>query len=297
MAKYDQTIEQRFTVVSRSGDERVCKCPWHDDGGKPNLYVNAVSGLYYCHVCGEKGSLARKNGESDARCITVSLEAMQDRLRQPQVAPERPAKPEGWLERFDFPHDHWKAVRGYSDATIRLFRLGYDPVDDLLTIPVRTHLGAVMGVITRRLDGGMPKYMNPTGFKKAKDLFGSWLIHEGRHVILKRTPGMVALVEGPLDAVSCWDANVPALAMHGAHISEDQKALLLKLGVRQVAVMTDNDEAGDEAVHVVKRMLKGTPIMVLVSQYAEGWGKDPGELEPHQRRAMFLDAVPYHRAF
>lgn len=45
---WDPFIATRFEVLGTSGDERVCRCPLHDDRGKPNLYVNATKGLYLC---------------------------------------------------------------------------------------------------------------------------------------------------------------------------------------------------------------------------------------------------------
>lgn len=288
MSRYDSLISTTFQVMGRSGDERICKCPWHNDGGKPNLYVNASSGLYYCHACGAKGSIAK--GVDREVLVEADLRSMRDRLSNMGAASEKgmQVRPESWLDQFDIPHEHWTDVRRFSEATIARFRLGYDPGADCLTIPIRTSRGEVLGVIRRRLDGEKPKYKHPTGFKKSKDLFGSWLIRKRRY-------DKVAVVEGPLDAVACWDARIPAVALHGAHMADGQAAILRSLGVHTVVTMTDNDRAGDDAVHTIKDALP--MVRVLCSWYRQGWGKDPGELTIAQRRLMFNTAVPYHRAF
>jgi DNA primase len=131
--------------------------------------------------------------------------------------------------------------------------------------------------------------MHPKGFKSGQDLYGSWLVRQ-RHF------GRAALVEGPLDAIACWDASVPALALHGSRCTDDQAKILRSLGVHTVVVMTDNDRPGDEVVHQIKQTLPG--ITVLVGWYRPGWNaKDPGELTPHRRREMFAHPLPYHKAF
>lgn len=286
MARFDALIQRTFDVHGSSGDERICKCPWHDDGAKPNLYVNADTGLYFCHACGAKGHVGKMTGE-EARCI--SLDDLRKKLNVVADDGVVQTHPESWLTQFDFDHDYWTQVRGFDQATIDLFRLGYDPASDRVTIPIRDSRGNVLGVIYRRLDDERPKYLHPRGFQRKRDLYGAWLVRKRRYA-------RVAVVEGPLDAVACWDAKVPAVALHGCVMTSEQASLLRGLGVTTVVAFTDNDTAGEEAIHGIKERLKG--LQVLVALYGDLWhAKDPGELHPRQRRHAFLSAVPYHRIF
>lgn len=286
---FEQFIRANFNVQGTSGDEIVCKCPWHDDGGKPNLYINSKSGLYLCHACGAKGHLRRLQRTGDMP-LTTDLKDMRARLQEISNPPA-PYKVYGqsWLDQFgpyNMPHEYW-TDRGFSEQVVRRFKLGYDPVSDRCTIPIRSAWGEVMGVIQRVLDDSKPKYLHPKGFKIGRDLYGSWLVRKGGF-------HRVALVEGPLDAVACWDAKVPAMGLHGARLTDDQAALIRSLGVHTVVAMTDNDDAGYEAVVSIKEQLSG--IQVLVGQYRTSWNaKDPGELHPRRRRQMFLSAPPYHK--
>lgn len=285
MAKYDSVIKRTFHVVGESGDERIARCPFHDDKGKPNLYANAANGLYLCHACGAKGHM-KKLAAANGGMMGTDLSDLRERLMDVRE-PTPPVRiyPDEWLEQFNFPHDFWVDQRGFSQRIITQFKLGYDVERDCATIPIRDSHGRVLGVITRRLDDGRPKYMFPKGFKKGLDLFGSWLVR-------KRSIERVALVEGPLDAVACWDAKVPALALHGARITADQQKLLKTMGVRSVVTMTDNDSAGIDAMLNIKESLTG--ITVLVGQYRPGWdAKDPGELSSRRRLHMFLSAKPW----
>lgn len=287
--KYEPLIRRTFRVHSTSGDEFRCWCPFHDDTGHPNLYANGVKGFYFCHSCGARGHVQPRN--SDQRCLVLTdTQYLRARIEHMKSAPPSPLQPrsDGWLRQFTM-HDYWTDERGFSERIVKMFDLGYDPMAGMLTIPIRTSRGKVLGVIYRRLDGQKPKYLHPKGFKKGQDLFASWLVRKSGHQ-------RVAVVEGPLDAVACWDAHIPAVAMHGARLSPDQAHIIRSLGVTSVVVMTDNDPAGDEAAHSVKEALRG--VQVLVGQYRTTWDvKDVAELSTSQRRRMWLSARPYHRVW
>ena len=281
MGRYDSFIQQNFQVVERTGDEFICRCHWHDDRGKPNLYVNSTKGVYICHSCGKRGHLSQLGATpvSSTRGIRHRLSKMSEQQ------PEQRYYPESWLRQFAFPHPAWDE-RGFSAPTIAQFELGYDPIKDTLTIPLRNAQGAILGVIRRRLDDGRPKYLDPTGVKKGKYLYGAWQIKPHQH--------RVALVEGPLDAVACWDARVPALALMGARLTYDQSKVLYRLGIRHVVLMTDNDKPGRDALYQIKDMVKES-LVVSVGTYRSYWSaKDPGELNPQQRRKMFHSAKKWH---
>lgn len=286
---WDQFIATRFEVLGTSGTERVCRCPWHDDGGKPNLYVNAAKGLYLCHSCGAKGSLATLLDDGEL-LPAPSLDDLRTKLYKAQRTgkPALRPKPETTLDRYeDTMHNYWTKNRGFSHATIKSFGLRYDILTDCAIIPIRDPEGRLLGVIERRLDGSKPKYNHPSGFKAGGHLFAAWRARRHRRV---------ALCEGPLDAVACWDAHVPAVAMHGARLAEDQAKILKQIGVYNVVIMTDNDDAGRNAIPQIHEALKGSGIQVEVAQYQPDWrAKDPGELDRRQRHTMFKDALNWRQ--
>lgn len=279
MTRYEAIIRRHFDIVGQSGDEFVCRCKWHADGEKPNLYVNAVKGLYICHSCGMRGHL-KSLGD---RLPPVSGAVLRARLK-PKLESVPRRLPESWLRQFAFEHDAW-AERGLSPEIQRRFGLGYDPLHDVLVIPLRDETGALLGIITRRLDDRKPKYRYPRGFPIGKCLYGSWLIDNRRKV---------ALVEGSLDAIACWDARVPALALLGSRLTRDQARLLQKLRVGHIVIMTDNDRPGQEAIQQIHDALRNTGIAVSVGVYRSYWlDKDPADLKPDRRRKMFHSAKLY----
>lgn len=282
--RYEQVIRQHFDVVMVRGDEYICKCKFHQDGGKPNLYVNGDKGLYICFACGAKGSLA--NGElGEPRQLTrIELREKLVRAETPTPVPLNDL----WLKRFDLPHPKWKE-RHLTDETIRRFQLGFDPYEDELTIPLRTWRGNLLGVIRRRTDDKRPSYRYPKGIPIGDHLFAASFIRK-RH-------SRIALVEGSLDAIACWQARVPACGLLGARLTDRQKQVLLRLGVAHIVVMTDADKAGREAVEQIHTQLKDTGIAVSVGIYRPYWigVKDPGDLlrKPARLRKMFHSAITW----
>lgn len=279
--KWEPLIRRTFDVQGTSGSEFVCKCLWHDDGKKPSLYVNGVKGVYCCHACGKKGHL-----RNIARAIpATSTDDIRNRLKllDDRQSNQRRVYSEGWLAQFDHHHRYW-GRRGFSDECIKRFQLGYDPIKRVVTIPVRDPRGQLLGVITRVIEAKVngPRYRYPKGFPIGNHLFASWMIKNQRKV---------ALVEGTLDAIACWDARVPALALYGSRITSHQVKLLVRLGIEQVVIFTDNDKAGIEAVDQIADALKGTGILTRRVQYRTYWSaKDPGELQPDQIRKAFHSA-------
>lgn len=284
--RYEHLIRSTFDVVGTAGDEFLCKCPWHVDGIKPNLYVNGVRGVFICHSCGKKGHLKGISG----KIPLPSSGDIADRLRQMRVVKDdhMTVYNERWLQQFDNDHKAWHD-RQLSPDIISRFDLGYDYMKDVLTIPVRDSDGSLLGVITRRLDDQKPKYRYPRGFPIGRYLFAAWEIPSGS----RQT---VALVEGAIDAVACWDARVPALAMLGSRLTKDQAHVLKVLQVHTAVIFTDNDGPGRDAIRQVSEALRAVNIGVKVAQYRPYWRvKDPADLTPQRRRKAYHSAVPWHR--
>ncbi len=53
----EETIERYGIDLSPSGRARVGRCPFHDDGGRPNLYVYPSTDSWYCYRCSVGGDV------------------------------------------------------------------------------------------------------------------------------------------------------------------------------------------------------------------------------------------------
>lgn len=238
---YEPWIEANLRVTLKTGNEWMCECPFHDDS-TPSFQINAVTCMWVCFGCGEKGGpnkLAKLLDLDDPPEEYVDLDGLLEeleKLNQEENGP--PVLPESFLRRFDHPTRYWKR-RGLSKATQRLFRLGYDPLTDSATIPTRLPGGDLVGIIRRRMSDGWPRYVYPSGFNLRGTLFGSW--HVGRAV------DHLVICEGSIDCMALWQAGVPAVGTLGSRLYPEQAEQLRRLGINKVTLMFDNDKAGDQA--------------------------------------------------
>jgi DNA primase len=289
--RYESLIRSTFQVVSQSGKEVLCVCPWHADSAQGHLYVNAINGLFLCMSCGTKGKVDKLSGIDLPRTTTADL---RERLRT-MTEPRRETVyyPERWLGRFDIPHPFWTEERGLPEDVVKQFRLGFDFESNRATLPLRDMFGRILGVTYRRLDGGTPKYLHPKGFPIGKHLYGAWLLKEQR---------TVALTEGQVDTIRNWSNRIPSVAMMGARLTADQTKVLQKMGVRKVVLMLDNDNSGRKGTIGVYDALRGSGIQVVSGWYRPYWVKqtedgmrpikDPDELSAARARKMFHSAIP-----
>ena len=293
-------VERHLKVCGKTGDEWQCLCPYHDDT-HPSFSVNVESGVFICFACGVKGTmndLAVHLGVAGAEPSTP--EGEEERLGRLQtalkglrddVAPsspwdtQHPVRPESYLTRFNHAHDYWNQ-RGFSLEIQTMFGLGYDPIRNHGIIPLRSYDGYLVGIIRRQLEkDARPRYLYPRGFKISQHLFGA---HMARNYPAEPTDRL-AIVEGSLDCIACWDAGIPAVALLGSRLSVVQSQLLKKLGATFMVAMTDRDKAGREAARSLEEHF-GTRMMV--AQYHSSWvGKDPADLTIPQRREMLDSAL------
>ena len=248
MTDYAKIAEANLDVVLRSGDEWMCKCPYHEDRS-PSLQFNVAKGLWVCFSCQRKGNAKTLFGEG-FREPEPDIEAVIAQLNMIEAATKvkpRPVLSESVLKRYSFPTDYWHD-RGFSDTIIKAFQLGYDPIEDDAIIPVRYPDGGLIGVIRRKLasDWG-PKYMYPKNFPRKTTMFGAWLV-------AKAQTDHVVVVEGSVDAMAVWAAGIPAVAQYGSSISREQVVMLRRLGINRVTLFYDNDKAGFHANHVALGM-------------------------------------------
>lgn len=169
-----------------------------------------------------------------------------------------------------------------------LMNKGREFFSDRITIPIRDALGSVIGFSARKYKtdtfGG--KYINTPEtplFKKSKVLFG---LSFSRKVIAKERKALI--VEGQLDALRLIYSGFNwTVAGQGTAFGEEQAKELIHLGVRQVYLALDGDNAGQEAavkighlfqkegidVWVVKLPDQCDPDLMLQEKGPEEWQK------------------------
>lgn len=275
----ERFVEAHLVVRSKSGSEWSVLCPSHGDRNA-SMRINVAKGAFMCHGCGIKGGMIRLGklvgvtwspGNSEEMSL-VMLQSKLATLRKGGVAPAR-ILPESSLVRYRNETDYWTG-RGLTDETIDAFDLGYDPIENAATIPIRNVHGHLLGVTRRALDFDAeddesgPKYHDPFGFRKADNLFGSWM------AAVDESPRIV-LVEGLVDTMKVWQAGHSAVGQYGSYITPRQIRLLRQLGTLEIVMFYDNDKGGRKA-----------------TDYSKGWTTneyDVREYDPsHDLRKYFV---------
>lgn len=162
------------------------------------------------------------------------------------------------------PAEAYLANRGVLDGAEE-FKLGYvaevapgheDRIKHHLSIPYLTGAG-VVGFKFRRIDGGDPKYMIPTGQKH--HLYNvSAILHAVNQVLV---------VEGEIDAISSTLAGHPAVAVAGVNAWKPHFARCFD-GIGTVIIATDNDvkeDGSNPGQDLARRLQDAIPQAVRVS--------------------------------
>ena len=245
-APFEQWAEANLRIAKKGPVEWTCWCnnPAHDDTN-PSMDFNIEKGLFLCFSCGHRGKVSA-NGvmnipEYD---FDAEMDLVREKLNALEEGENPPARrvEESILARYRVDHPFWEERKIHEWARSK-FQLGYDVYKDAATIPIRNINGRLLGVTHRFLgkhEGG--KYHDPFGFRKAENLFASWLVMDDPDI------RRVAMTEGPIDAIRLWQAGVPALAIFGAAPSEQQALMVEQLGVEEVVLFFDNDREGRRIV-------------------------------------------------
>lgn len=170
----------------------------------------------------------------------------------------------------------------------------YDRFRGRIMFPLRDHKGVVVGFAGRTLssDAKEAKYINSPEtqlYSKSRMLYGLW---ENREYIRKEKE--IVLVEGELDVIPSWQANVKNVAAIKGSAFTPEQAQLMTRYVPSVVMSLDADLAGQEAIKRAVNVAETLELSIRVVQITEG--KDPGEvatLNPRAWREMVKGAVLY----
>lgn len=124
--------------------------------------------------------------------------------------------------------------RGLTDEIIDKFDIGYDNVTDSITFPVSDIYGNIKWIQTRSVKGKF--YKIPEGIVKTDYLYGVYQAIQSKST-------SVVICESPLNALTLWKFNKPAIALFGTG-GGNQYEMLKKLPFRHYLLALDPDEAG-----------------------------------------------------
>lgn len=139
--------------------------------------------------------------------------------------------------------------RGIGKEVQQLFDVRYDSKHNSVAMPWRHISGKIANI----------KYRNVSEkqFYYAKDATAIRELLYGMHLIYEQNIRKVVIVESEIDAMTLWQAGVPAVALGTASLNDRQISLLMKSPVEEYIIGTDNDKAGDKVATKIKDVFGG----------------------------------------
>ena len=296
-------------ITSQTGTDFLCLCPFHHNTDSPAFAVSYSKGLYICYNqnCNSSGTildlvkvLTQRNDYEAMRFISQnklsSAELLEEELKE--LLEDKPEFVEFSQKVQDKLHEdlvvndinasqaYFKMRKIHEDAWGH-FGLGYSLSQQMVTVPLHSPDGILVGVIGRSADGGK-KFKNSPNLPRNKTLFN---LHRA-----KREGGTIIVVESSFDAIRLWQAGFPnAVATLGGSISDTNIQHLNKYS-STIIIMTDNDSAGRALGNTIATKLKNKNVLWAKYDYNVVYphgAKDVGDLTDEEIKACVRNAIPH----
>ncbi len=178
--------------------------------------------------------------------------------------------------------------KGFSEATIQSFGLGWCNKGMLagrIVVPIHNADGEIIAYVGRGLKeadiGKRGRWLFPKGFRKGMELFN---YHRLAEYDLEEQN--LVVTEGFWSAIRLSEAGIPAVALMGCEIS-DQQCRLIEEVTDRVWLMLDRDKAGSNAVKQVITKL-AQRVHVRLAPYPDDSDRSqPEAFTPEELKASF----------
>jgi len=280
------------------GNSIWIKCPYHADGQErtPSCRINLEKGKYpvgffYCYGCSKHGEWNELAEKLHLAKIDKSEEPLQiNQLTKHQIDSLYEENTSINTLNMDLcvsfeKNDKWRGISGGL-----LNNIGAKLCPDLKfndtfvflpCIQLGKEVGNIKAVLKRK--PGQLGYINSSGDWAKRGLFPYDYVKS----IMPQYNNMVALVEGPRDALNLIQYGFPALAILGSQNWSKYKAELIELlNPNKIVFMFDGDEAGNRAYEKVRESFKFYDDKSLFRFNFDN-GKDPADLNEDEVKNLF----------
>jgi DNA primase len=276
-----------LNIYSELESDFVIFCPFHANFRTPAAEVNKESGLFFCFSCQESVDLIalvmHQTGRSYFESVrfikskeAASVDLENEISKKINSAPDYVLFDELLVKRLHTQAmDSDKAIRyflgrGISKDSVAKFSLGYSDKNDMVTIPMHSPDGMLVGFVARSIEG--KQFKNTPNMPKSKILFNLHRVKSSR---------VVYVVESSFDAIRLDQVGFPAVATLGANVSKKQLDLLQQY-FNDVVVIADNDEAGGGmSSRICDRLGSRVSTVTIDSKY-----KDIGDMSDEEIKKL-----------
>ena len=273
-------------VYSELDADFIIFCPFHNNYRSPAGEINKSTGIFYCFSCQKTSDLVEFVMFTSNRTYFESVRFIKSKeqesnLEQEMVRQLHTKQDYVLYDELQVKRLHQQAVdspratsyfygRRITQDSILRFGLGFSENQDMVTIPVHSPDGMLLGFVGRSIEG--KDFKNTPGLPKSKTLFNLNRV---------KTADKVYVVESSFDAIRLDQIGFPAVATLGANVSAMQIELLQKY-FNNVIVIADNDEAGG---NMKNRLLEKLGSRVSVIQLNNKY-KDIGDMSDEDIKSL-----------
>jgi hypothetical protein len=152
------------------------------------------------------------------------------------------------LKPYLFKHPYLER-RGIPFNVQRAFDVGYDPITKSVVLVWHDKNGNIVSWKHRNVHNKLFWYVK-CGQPIRNHLYGiHWVVRKG----FKR----IWIVESEIDALTLWAKGIPAVAIGTSYLSPAKRDLILKAGIEELVIATDNDKDGRKAKRSIVKGLAG----------------------------------------
>ena len=272
-------IGSGVTIQSEVDSDYIIFCPYHNNNRTPAGEVSKESGLFFCFGCQQTATLQEIVMKMSNRSYFESLRYIKSKEQESditQIVAKQLYTPPTFIQYDEViikrlnsqALESPRAMRYFdgrliTKSSVSKFNLGYSEKQDMVTIPVHSPEGMVIGFVGRSLEG--KDFKNTPGLPKSKTLFNLHRV---------KANDKVYVVESSFDAIRLDQVGMPAVATLGATISKSQVELLEKY-FNEIYLIADNDEAGKSmSKKMIDKLKSRVSIIQLDTKY-----KDIGDMQ------------------
>ena len=279
-------------IASETSTDFLCLCPFHANRHTPSFAVSYSKGLYVCYnpSCDARGTLLeliRKVGDMNEfqamrlvgtlkkeadNHFSEDLEALfENKATFVEFEQAQVDSLHNNLMQFMTDGKEYFLSRQINEESMEYFQLGYSYSQQMVTVPVHSPTGLLVGIVGRSIEG--KRFKNSTNLPRSLTMFN---IHRAR-----KESATIIVCESSFDAIRIHQAGFPnVVATLGGSLSKENINNLNKYS-SSIIIATDADEAGRKLGKEIAFKLKNKDIMW--ASYSEGIvyphdAKDVGDL-------------------
>lgn len=270
-----------LNVEKEAESEYIVFCPFHNNHRTPAGEINKYSGLFFCFSCSKTSDLVELVMHCSGRSYFESVRFIKSKEVETNI--------EADINKKLIPKDEWQefdssvvsrlynnlilsdraksyfASRKIIAESLDKFMLGYSDKQDMVTVPVHSPEGILVGFVGRSVEG--KDFKNTPGLPKSKLLFN---LHRVKNA------SKVYVVESSFDVIRLDQVGLPAVATLGANVSYKQIDLLQKY-FSDIMIIADNDEAGGNMKEKIIEKLGSHVSVVNIDKSYKDIGDMPDE--------------------